>query len=1126
MAEFNIGKIADPGYFKENCLPAHSAHRYFLKKDLENVDFHEGQQETGSSYEMSLDGSWKFHYAKNQDAVIKGFEQPGFDTSAWDDIEVPGHLQMQGYDAPMYVNTQYPWDGHEEKDPGEVPTRFNPVGSYAKDFVLPEKWQGMKVGICFEGAESGLAVWCNGHYAGYSTDSFTPHSFDLSPYLVPGINKIAAQVIKWTAASWCEDQDMFRFSGLHRSVRIFAVPAAHVYDVKVLSSLTEDFKTGTLHLELRGTGCGTAVITVLKKASERMVQEGSPCEDSFAVLSKTAVFNGSENFAPAMEAEKPSLALDFEMEDPKLWSAEDPQLYTVKIVLTGPEENSAENSRNSCAAAGEEAGSLCAAAGTEKFSQEIILQDFGFRRIEIKDATLLLNGKRLVFKGVNRHEFSAQARRAVTRAQMLTDILTMKRNNINAIRTCHYPDSEYLYDLCDRFGLYMIAENNMESHGTWDAVARHIPGAEKHQVPGDNLAWQPMMFDRTKNCYERDKNHPAIVIWSIGNESFGGKVPFAMANLFRQLDPSRPVHYEGIFWDPRYPGTSDFESQMYPPVTRIKAYIEKNKANGMPKPFICCEYSHAMGNSNGALHKYTELTDTEPMYQGGFIWDYIDQSITKKDRYGRPFQAYGGDFGDRPNDGDFSGNGIVYGEKRDPSPKMQEVKYCYQNIEAVVTADEVLVKNKNLFTNTDFYDCVAVLLENGEAKKKLPLTTDVLPLEKKSYRLPFSPADFSGTGEYAVTVRFLLKEDEAWAPKGHEVAFGQHVFTAEEAAAHKEQQKDVQENGAAAEMGFKGSPRVMKIVHGRVNIGVRGENWEALFCGKSAALISYKYAGREMLETAPKADFWRAPTDNDRGNYMPFRYSMWKIASLYQSRIGFSGPETAETPEEIRLTWHFNIPTPAAYMAKAPELQHEKEHRIADNEENPDAFSGGENLFPEFDIIYTVTPDGTVKMTLDMDLPKDFPDPPVFGMTFKTSADYDRLRWYGMGPEETYADRCHGARLGIYETSAKGSMAKYLIPQECGNRTGVRWADVTDQKGHGLHFTGEKMDFSILPYTSHELENANHPYELPEVHYTVIRAALGQMGVGGDDSWGAKTHPEYLLPAGVHLSFSFTMKGI
>ena len=727
---------------------------------------------------------------------------------------------------------------------------------------------------------------------------------------------------------------------------------------------------------------------------------------------------------------------------PNLWSAEHPELYTLTVELFDENGNSVE----------------------------FISQNIGFRRFEMKDGIMTLNGKRIVFKGVNRHEFSSKTGRAVSKEEVLQDIITMKQNNINAIRTCHYPDASGIYELCDRYGLYMIAENNLESHGSWDAASHGLVPKDTI-VPGDNMDWEPMMLDRVNSCYQRDKNHPAILIWSVGNESYGGKVIFDMSEKFRAVDPHRLVHYEGIFNDRRYEGTSDMESQMYTSVENIKKFLAEHKE----KPFICCEYTHAMGNSCGAMHKYTDLTDTEPRYQGGFIWDYIDQSILKKDRYGQEFQAYGGDCGERPTDYNFSGNGICYGGERDASPKMQEVKFNYQNISVTFEEHSFTVVNKNLFADTSEYQCIVILQKNGTAVKKQKMDTNVAPLSSGTYEIPFEIPD---DAEYAVTVSFVLREDTLWAEAGHEVAFGQKVYKKEVKSAVPE--------------------KPLKVVRGKVNIGVKGDDFDCLFSLLNGGLVSYRYAGKEMIGKIPMPNFWRAPVDNDNGSMAPGRYAQWKIASMYIShRNGgmFDNVPTTveETEHSVTITYTYYMPTTPASKCQAA---------------------------------YTVYGDGTVETKLTYDPVEGLPDMPEFGMMFKLNADYDNVEWYGYGPEETYADRRHGAKLGIYKNKAADNMAKYLVPQECGNKVGVRYAKVTDDRGRGLLFSGDELSFSALPYTPHELENAAHPYELPQVHYTVVRVALAQMGVGGDDSWGAWVHPEYHIDVTKPMEFTFRFKGI
>ena len=1026
---FEIKKIHDPKFFKENCMAAHSDHVAYANETE--------AEEKKSSFRLLLDGIWKFHYARNYTQTVNGFEAETFDCKCWEDIRVPAHIQMEGYDIPQYVNIQYPWDGREDVWRDAVPSEFNPVASYVKYFTLPEGFRKSGLYISFQGVESGFALWLNGHYVGYSEDSFTPSDFDLTPYVKEGENKLAVQVFKWTSSSWCEDQDFYRFSGIFRSVYLYTMPKVHVYDLKVQPVVDEAVLNADLLVTMQMRGEGKARLTLTGSRNYSVLEEK---EEQIIFSEELPVSEGEVHF-------------EKEVKKPDLWSAEIPNLYTLTI------ECFDQNGERS----------------------ELVSQRIGFRRFEMKDGIMTLNGKRIVFKGVNRHEFSSKTGRAVTREEVLKDIVTMKQNNINAIRTCHYPDASIIYDLCDEYGLYMIAENNLESHGSWDA-AMHGSVPKDTIVPGDNMDWEPMMLDRVNSCYQRDKNHPAVLIWSVGNESYGGKVIFDMSEKFRALDPYRLVHYEGIFNDRRYEATSDMESQMYTSVGNVKKFLAEHKE----KPFIMCEYTHAMGNSCGAMHKYTDLTDTEPRYQGGFIWDYIDQSILKKDRYGKDFQAYGGDFLERPTDYNFSGNGICYGGDRDPSPKMQEVKFNYQNISILFEKEgKFTVVNKNLFANTDRFRCVAVLQKNGVVVKKQEIETAVPPLSTKDYEIPFAilRADDKDQkkdpdAEYTLTVSFRLKEDMSWADAGHEVAFGQKIYKKIPA--------------------FHASEKPIRVVHGKVNIGVKGEDFDCLFSMLSGGLVSYRYAGKEMIEKIPMPNFWRAPVDNDNGSMAPARYAQWKIASMYISHRNGGMFDNVPTKVEekdntVTVTYTYFMPTTPAGKCQ---------------------------------VSYTVFGDGTIETKLMYDPVEGLPDMPEFGMMFWFNADYDNLTWYGMGPDETYADRRHGAKLGIYSNKVADNMAKYLVPQECGNKVGVRYARLVDAKGRGMMFEGDELSFSALPYTPHELENAAHVYELPQVHHTIVRVALAQMGVGGDDSWGSLVHPEYHIDVTKPLEFTFRFKGI
>lgn len=1027
MSNFDSNIIKNPEIFEQNRLAAHSDHVCY-KNELEKI---KGK----SSLRYDMNGLWKFAYAKNQSLAPCGFEAADYDCKGWDEIRVPAHIQMEGYDVPIYTNTTYPWEADEFIKPGEVPEIFNPVASYVKYFTIPENMKNKRVCISFQGVESGFALWLNGHYVGYSEDTFDPSDFELTDYIVEGENKLAVRVWKWTSSSWCEDQDFYRFSGIFRDVFLYAVPCAHVEDLSVVPTLNDTFDEGTLSVSIKADGDGIASVKLYELGDlsvEKYDRAKLLLEEFDIELRNKEICEGSCN-----------------VKNPLLWSAEKPNLYEVKIIVKDTHGN----------------------------ETEFISLLAGFRRFEMVDGLMKLNGKRIVFKGVNRHEFSSITGRVPNRDEVIKDIVTMKKNNINAIRTSHYPDDSMLYEFCDIYGIYMIAENNLESHGTWEAYNKGYVDLD-FVVPKDKPQWREMMLDRANSCYQRDKNHPAILIWSCGNESFGGKTIYEMSQLFRQLDKHRLVHYEGVFNDRSYNDTSDMESQMYTPA----AGIEKFLAEHPEKPFICCEYTHAMGNSCGAMHKYTELTDREPRYQGGFIWDYIDQSIYKKDRYGKWFLTYGGDFGDRPTDGDFSGNGICYGGEREASPKMQEVKFNYQNISVDFDSDYIFtVTNKNLFVNTSVFDAFAILLADGEEVYRTKLQISVPPMDRASYEVPVTLKNsmIDVGKEYCIVVSFVLKENTIWEKAGYEIAFGQHMI-----------KKPVSEYSC---------DKSVELVVGNGNILVRGENFKALFSRMNLGMVSYVYGGVEMLpNTIPLPNFWRTPTNNDSGNMMPQRYAQWKIASMYvttrqDQRFADTSPRVEKNDNNIAITYTYFMPT-------TPQSSCE--------------------------VTYRVFGDGTIETTLSYDPVKELGDMPEFGMMFKLDADYDTVKWYGLGPQETYEDRQHGGKYGVYENKVADNIAEYLVPQESGNKCRVRYAKVMDKKGRGMLFFGDELSFSALPYTPHELENAAHHFELPPVHYTVVRVAKKQMGVGGDDSWGSHTHPEYLLDASEKMEFTFCFRGI
>ena len=1018
---FDENRLRDPGYFRENRLDAHSDHDFYLSA----AEYEAGQ----NSLRMSLNGQWKFFHARNPRQVIPGFEQPEFDCGGWADITVPAHIQTEGYGVPQYCNTQYPWDGHESLLPGQLPERFNPVACYVRTFRLPEPMKGKRLFITFRGAESCVAVWLNGQYIGFSSDSFTPHEFELTPALREGENKLACRVYRWCSGSWLEDQDFLRFSGLYRDVELYAIPAAHIRDLKIIAEPDESMNRGILTWTADVTApAGTEITIRLKQDGETLAEEKRTVTGDMAVSGNMAISH------------------------PRLWSAEDPYLYDLEAELAGPDG-----------------------------AREYVRERVGFRKIEIRDSVIRVNGVRVVFKGTNRHDFCGETGRAVTEEKIRRDLVLMKRNNINAVRTSHYPNSSALYRLCDELGLYVIDENNMESHGMWDMWWNGRIGKDE-MFPGNRKEWEPLLLDRIRSMVGRDRNHPSVVIWSCGNESLTGTVILAMSRELHRLDPTRPVHYEGDHQvdnagrsDMRIREITDIETEMYTPAARVREYLKTHR----DKPFILCEYTHSMGNSNGAMHKYTELAYEEELYQGGFIWDFIDQAMTARDRFGKETLLYGGDWDDRPNDGIFCGNGIVFADGKE-TPKLQEVKYCYQNIVVKPDAEKMEIINRHMFTPTSAYRCVVKLERDGKPIRKAEAVTDIPPLSSAVLPLPFEVPD--APGEYAVTVSFLTKEDTAWADAGYEIAFGQGTWV-------REGRKE------------RAAMPALRVTESLWNIGVAGESFEVMLSRGTGALVSYRWGDREMLKAPLLPNFWRAPTNNDNGNRMPQRYAQWKIASMYlaagyRPETGKVNGEARPEPEEdgsVSFTFTYDLPTTPAATCRAT---------------------------------YRVRPCGKVDVILGYDPVAELGDMPEFGMMTKLDADYDRVRFFGLGPEENYIDRREGARLGIWQYRASENVTPYLLPQECGNRTGIRWAEITDAKGRGLKLWLNGGEFSALPYTPHELENAAHGYELPPASYTVLKMSARQMGIGGDDSWGARTHEEYLLDVSKPLEFRFSFRGI
>ena len=991
IKQHSLDWLTDPEIFQINRLPAHSDHYFFS----DNEDL-----------QLNLNGRWKFQYSTNLHNTDWSFWQEGFCDKGWDNIKVPSHIQLQGYGIPQYTNTMYPWDGHEKVVPPQIPTEFNPVGSYVRYFHLPDNFVNKKTLLRFEGVESAMYVWMNGEFVGYSEDTFTPSEFDVTDKVKSGENRLCVAVVRFCSGSWLEDQDFWRFSGIFRDVVLYSLPEVHVTDIDARPLVSEDLSEGILEADF---------LLDYKESN------GAKIEFS--------LFDHEEKPIDAFETSvEKKISIVRTIKNVNLWSAEKPYLYRLEYKIIDRSGTVIERGRS----------------------------NIGFRRFEIKDGIMYLNNKRIVFHGVNRHEFSHKSGRAISKEDMLSDILVMKKNNINAVRTSHYPNQSYFYELCDQYGIYVIDEANLETHGSWMIMGE--VNITEHTVPNDNERWLGAVLDRGISMVERDKNHPSILMWSVGNESAGGKVLHELAEYYRNRDKLRLVHYEGIFHDRRYNNTSDVESRMYAKPHEIIEYLENNPE----KPFVSCEYSHAMGNSIGGIKKYIDIEDSYPMYQGGFIWDFIDQALEHMDPNGQKYLATGGDFGDRPNDGYFCGDGLLFANRRVNS-KMQEVKFVYQNLHIFCDAKGALIKNKFLFTNTNEFMLTYKLLKDGKEVQRGSMSVDIPPLSEDYVSLPIKTDD---SGEYILDVSFVLKEDLPWANKGHEIAFGQGVIS-------------------RSTLNIEEGP--VQITEGDVNLGVKMEKLRAMFWKVNKTLNSLNVDGKEILKAPIKPDFWRAPIDNDAGNHSTFKWAVWKAISLYTI-----GKQLTLDDKSITAEYAFPI-----MEEKGCSIHYE--------------FIGND----------------ICKITMRMDPIKEIETLPQFGFTFSLLSEFNKVRYYGRGPMESYVDRKAGGRIGIYRHRACEMMEPYLNPQETGNRTDLRWIEIVNDEGIGIKIFAETpFEASVLPYTSHEIENAGHINELPPVTKTVVNISMAKSGVGGDDSWGAPIHPEYLVKTDEKLEFSVYLQGV
>jgi len=995
--------LDDPQTFSINRCPAHSDFEFFKNKK---------EMDTGhTELKQSLNGTWKVNVANNISVSPKDFYKIDFNDSAFGFAKVPGQLELQGFNNPKYVNTQYPWDGHEQLVPPEIPTKFNPVASYIRNFKLNESLKGNDIVLSFQGVQTAFYVWINGKFVGFSEDSFTPSEFNITDFLIDGTNKLAVEVFKYSSASWIEDQDMIRLSGIFRDVYIYGRTRTSIQDIFFKPTLNDNLSEGTLNIDAKINNYTDNTILHLEVLNE----SGSNIIDKKLSLSE---LNSS----------------DFKVKSPNLWSAESPCLY--KAILSIIVNDSV---------------------------QETVSSEIGFRRFEKKNGIMYLNNKRIIFKGVNRHEFDYKYGHSVTEQDMLFDIKFMKQHNINAVRTSHYPNQTLWYKLCDKYGLYMIDEANVESHGSWLQIDDK---GKSWNVPGDYLEWLPAVIDRDNSMFQRDKNHAAILIWSCGNESYAGRDLVQSVKWFHEHDDSRLVHYQGFFragFDQEY---SDMATEMYFKPEEVVSFINEHP----DVPFIQCEYMHSMGNSTGGMKLHTDLEEQYPQYQGAFIWDYIDQALLTTNDQNKKVISYGGDWDDRPSDYEFCGDGILFADRITPSPKAAEVKQDYSNIKLNVDSNGFTVKNKNLFIDTTNLTFVAKVQKDGKYIWSKDFQVNVNPQESQRQNVAWP--EFSAAGEYLTEISAQLKTDNLWANKGFEVSFAQNIL-----------------------QNIKVTPKVEKpinLVIGSTNIGVSGNNFSIQLSKAQGGLTSYKYNNVEYITDVPMTSYWRATTNNDQGYNGGFEFGSWLTAGQYQKLI-----DTGIIHDKNSVTVTFK-------------------YQLAISTE---AFNT---------VTYRVTPDGKLTVKASFKGIDGQSIIPAFGMDFRIPEKYNNYKFYGLGPDENYQDRNNGVKLGIYSGTASNNFTPYLVPQESGNHCETRWLEVTDNDGNGLKFSSLDIPFeqSVLPYSEYELENAKHRYELPTPYCTRIRILSKQMGVGGDDSWGAPVHSQYQINSNKDLSLTFTLQGI
>jgi beta-galactosidase len=1020
MSDIPTDQVIDwenPEMIAQNKEPAHCTLMPYSDRDRAI-----GCERFQSEYYRSLNGKWKFHWVQKPADRPKNFYKLDYDISQWDEIKVPSNWQLLGYGMPHYMNSDYVF----EKNPPSIQNDYNPVGSFRTEFEIPEDWRERQVFIHFDGVESAFYLWINGKKVGYSQGSRTPAEFNITPFVEQGKNILAVEVYRWSDGSYLECQDFWRLSGIFRNMYLFSTPNVHIRDFEVTCDLDENYQDATLFVTTRVRNFGneasldqTVEITLLDK-------DGLPVKSDILMSEKNVYI------APGAEGILKMKAAGLR---PRKWSAEEPNLYTV--LLTLKDKSGGVLEYQSC--------------------------QFGFRKVEMRNGQLLVNGIPILLKGVNRHEHDPDQGHYVTKESMLEDIRLMKQHNINTVRTCHYPDDPEWYELCDVYGIYLIDEANIESHGI---------GYKPDETLANKPEWKKAHLDRIMRMVERDKNHPSVIIWSMGNEAGDGTNFEAASDWIHHRDPSRPVHYERAVLKPH----TDIYCPMYARIPHLIDYAEEKQ----DRPLILCEYAHAMGNSVGNLVDYWDVIEKYDLLQGGCIWDWVDQGIRKTTERGQEYWAYGGDFGEPKSDTNFCINGLVQPD-RSVTPKLLEVKKVYQYIKMEpLDFERGLIKlvNKYHFINLNRFIVHWEVLEDGSEilSGSIP-HPDLAPGESKILDIDLENLKPHKGAEYLLNFSVQTSQASELIPKRHEVAKEQFILP-------------FKVQTGKTELSDKKS---LQLTDTENALQIKGDNFSVRFDKATGLLDSYVYRGTELIVEGPSPNFWRAPTDNDFGNGMPKRCAVWKKASSERHLDRFEIVKQEQTQIEIE----------AGYTLQDVESKHT--------------------------VTYTLLNTGDLIIKNHFIPGKmELPELLRFGMRMRVPKGLQQVQWYGRGPHENYWDRKTSAFIGLYSNTVQDQYVKYVSPQENGYKTDVRWVALKGKNGVGLLAVGQPaLCFSALHYSIEDLtqerRGTKHPTDLVERDFVEFNIDDKQTGVGGDNSWGARPLEKYTLQA-KEYSYSFRLR--